>query len=69
MSGRRQALFWLASVVVLGVLVYFLRGILLPFVAGMAVAYFLDPLTDKLEVLCNRYACFPVERIEKTAKS
>jgi len=49
MSGRRQALFWLASVVVLGVLVYFLRGILLPFVAGMAVAYLLDPAADKLE--------------------
>jgi len=49
MSGRRQALFWLASVVVLGVLVYFLRGILLPFVAGMAVAYLLDPAAGKLK--------------------
>ncbi|MBT3397123.1 MAG: AI-2E family transporter, partial [Alphaproteobacteria bacterium] len=49
MSGRRQALFWLASLVLVGVLVYFLRGILLPFVAGMAVAYLLDPAADKLE--------------------
>ncbi len=49
MSGRRQALFWLASLVLVGVLVYWLRGILLPFVAGMAVAYLLDPAADKLE--------------------
>ena len=48
MSGRRQALFWLASLVLVGVLVYWLRGILLPFVAGMAVAYLLDPAADKL---------------------
>jgi len=49
MSGRRQALFWLASLVLVGFLVYSLREILLPFVAGMAVAYLLDPAADKLE--------------------
>ncbi len=28
---------------------YLLRGMLLPFVAGLALAYFLDPLADRLE--------------------
>ena len=30
-------------------LVFVLRDVLLPFVAGMAIAYFLDPACDKLE--------------------
>ena len=34
---------------VIALLLYLLRAILLPFVAGMAVAYFLDPAVDKLE--------------------
>jgi predicted PurR-regulated permease PerM len=32
------------------VAVYLLRAILLPFVAGMAIAYFLDPACDRLEL-------------------
>ena len=48
-SLRRQAIFWLAAFLVLGVFLYVFRGILLPFVAGMALAYFLDPVADKLE--------------------
>ena len=46
---RRQALFWsLAFLVALGVLFVF-RSILLPFLAGLALAYFLDPVADRLE--------------------
>ena len=33
------------------VLIYLLRGVLLPFVAGMAIAYFLDPLAERLQRL------------------
>ncbi|WP_244651042.1 AI-2E family transporter [Rhizobium sp. CFBP 8762] len=45
----RQALFWLAFLV--GVIVFFtvFSSILLPFIAGMALAYFLDPVADWLE--------------------
>ena len=49
MSGRQQVLIWAGLVVVFFVLLYALRGILLPFIAGMALAYFLDPAADKLE--------------------
>lgn len=46
---RRQVLFWIVTIFVFGVFLYVFRGILLPFVAGMALAYFLDPVADKLE--------------------
>ncbi len=48
-SLRRQAFFWLATLLALGLFLYVFRGILLPFVAGMALAYFLDPVADRLE--------------------
>jgi predicted PurR-regulated permease PerM len=46
---RRQVFFW---IIVLAAIVGFLmlfRSILLPFVAGMALAYFLDPVADWFE--------------------
>lgn len=49
MTVERQLRFWLVGLVVFLVAVYFLRAILLPFVAGMAVAYFLDPVCDRIE--------------------
>lgn len=36
-------------VVLLFAAIYAIKGILLPFIAGLAVAYFLDPAADKLE--------------------
>ena len=49
MTPAQQLRFWLVGFVVFLVAVYLLRGILLPFVAGMAIAYFLDPACDRLE--------------------
>lgn len=49
MTIERQIRFWLIGLAVALVGVYLLRGILLPFVAGMAVAYLLDPVCDRLE--------------------
>ena len=49
MSLRRQVIFWLTALVVFIAILFFLRGILLPFVAGMLVGYFLDPLVDRVE--------------------
>jgi predicted PurR-regulated permease PerM len=46
---RRQMLFWLAGAAVFGLFLYTFSNILLPFVAGMALAYFLDPVADRLQ--------------------
>ncbi len=44
-------MFWLAALAVVILLLWLLRAILLPFVAGLAIAYLLTPLTDRLEKL------------------
>lgn len=44
-----STLFWLLVAIIMASSFYFLRTILLPFVIGIAVAYFLDPVVDKLE--------------------
>ncbi|UEM05259.1 AI-2E family transporter [Skermanella rosea] len=49
MSRRRQRRFWLIAALVAFAALYVLRDMLLPFVAGMAIAYFLDPVADRLE--------------------
>jgi len=49
MSMQRQIAIWAAVIAVFIVALWLLKGILLPFVAGMAIAYFLDPLADRLE--------------------
>ena len=46
---RRQAIFWLATLAVFVVFLMMFSSILLPFIAGMALAYFLDPVADRLE--------------------
>ena len=45
----RQMTFWVLTFVVGVVTLWILREILLPFVAGMALAYLLDPLASRLE--------------------
>jgi len=56
MSREKQMWVWLAGFVVFLALLYVLSGVLTPFVAGLAVAYFLDPLADKLEALLKSRA-------------
>jgi len=51
MSVRRQVIFWTVVALVFVVLVWGLRSILLPFAAGLATAYFLDPLVNRVERL------------------
>ncbi|NJR13903.1 MAG: AI-2E family transporter [Phyllobacteriaceae bacterium] len=46
---RKQLVFWLGATIVLVAFLYVFRSILLPFLAGMAIAYFLDPVADRLE--------------------
>ena len=49
MTIGRELRFWLLGIVVFFAVLYLFRSVLLPFVAGMAIAYFLDPVCDKLE--------------------
>lgn len=49
MTGRRQFWFWFGGVAAVAGLLWLFSSILLPFVAGMIIAYLLDPLVDWLE--------------------
>ncbi|WP_046863552.1 AI-2E family transporter [Microvirga massiliensis] len=49
MTVQRQAAFWGLALAVTVLALFVLRDILLPFVAGFALAYLLDPLADRLE--------------------
>lgn len=49
MDASKQLRIWGISLLVFILLLYVLRDMLTPFVAGMAVAYLVDPLADKLE--------------------
>ncbi|MCR9072932.1 MAG: AI-2E family transporter [Alphaproteobacteria bacterium] len=51
MTRRERQVFWLLLLVAFLLATYVLRHVLLPFVAGMAVAYLLDPVADRLERL------------------
>ena len=48
-STKKKVLFWLISIGVVLSLFVLLSGILLPFVAGLVLAYFFDPVVEKLE--------------------
>jgi predicted PurR-regulated permease PerM len=51
MSLARPITFWITMLAVAIVVVVLLREVLLPFVAGMMLAYLLDPLATRLEQL------------------
>jgi predicted PurR-regulated permease PerM len=48
-SVPRQVAFWIGAFAALVLALWIFRGILLPFVAGLALAYLLDPLADRIE--------------------
>lgn len=49
LAFRRQVRFWLIAGLLIALVVFIFSEILLPFVAGMVLAYFLDPVADWLE--------------------
>ena len=51
MNAARPSVLWIATLAVVIVVVVLLHGILLPFVAGIALAYLLNPLVARLERL------------------
>ena len=48
---REQAKYWGAAALALLATLWFLDNVILPFVVGGAIAYFLDPVADRLERL------------------
>ena len=48
-SFTRQIVFWSGAFVLLLLFLYLFSSILLPFAAGLVLAYFLDPVADRLE--------------------
>jgi predicted PurR-regulated permease PerM len=51
LSLDRQLRFWIGALVALVLFLWLFSDILLPFVVGMALAYLLDPVADRLERL------------------
>jgi predicted PurR-regulated permease PerM len=51
MQLQRQVLFWIGLAAALLLAIGLLKDILLPFVVGIVVAYFLNPLVDRIERL------------------
>jgi len=49
MTLKQQMTFWLIALALVCGLLWLFSAILLPFVAGLALAYFLDPVADMLE--------------------
>lgn len=51
MTLQKQVLIWVASLAVAVLVLWLLSPILLPFLAGFVLAYFLDPVADRLQRL------------------
>jgi predicted PurR-regulated permease PerM len=51
MTAARPTVFWIGALAAITLAVVLLRDILLPFVAGIALAYLLDPVVERIERL------------------
>ncbi|MEX0694121.1 MAG: AI-2E family transporter [Rhodospirillales bacterium] len=49
MSREQRILVWLAALITAGLLLHLLSDVLMPFVVGITIAYFFDPVVDRLE--------------------
>jgi predicted PurR-regulated permease PerM len=49
MSFQRQIYFWLGALALFVLLVWLLQGMLFPFIGGLTIAYFLDPIAHRLD--------------------
>lgn len=48
-SLTRQVMFWIVTVAIVALTLWLLHDVLLPFVAGLALAYLLNPLANRIE--------------------
>ena len=49
MPIRQQVIYWGIAAAVFGLLLWGLGNVILPFLVGGAIAYFLDPIADRIE--------------------
>ncbi len=49
LSVQKQATYWGLAAIVLGLLLWLLGDVIMPFILGGAIAYCLDPVADRLE--------------------
>jgi len=49
MHDRHHVMFWVVTLLVLAALLWLLSDVLLPFVGGIALAYLLSPIADRME--------------------
>ena len=54
MALERQVTFWVAALAVFIAVLWLLSDVLLPFVAGMALAYLLDPIARRARTAGHR---------------
>lgn len=54
MVEKKQTIFWIVITCILFLAIYTLSSVLMPFVAGMILAYLLDPLVDRVEKIGMR---------------
>ncbi|MCH2075651.1 MAG: AI-2E family transporter [Rhodobacteraceae bacterium] len=55
LPNRTQTLYWSVAALIFALALWYLGSVITPFLIGMAIAYFLDPVADKLEVMgCSR---------------
>ncbi|MEM1372988.1 MAG: AI-2E family transporter [Pseudomonadota bacterium] len=48
---RTQTLYWSIAAIVVALALWYLGSVIMPFIIGMAIAYFLDPVADRIEAL------------------
>ena len=54
---RTQTFYWAAAALIFALALWYLGSVIMPFIIGAAVAYFLDPVADRLELMgCSRVA-------------
>ena len=55
LPNRTQLTYWGIALLVTALALWYLGSVITPFIVGMAIAYFLDPVADRLEALgCSR---------------
>jgi len=53
--NKTQTLYWSIAALFVALALWYLGSVITPFIVGMAIAYFLDPVADRLEAMgCSR---------------
>ncbi len=67
LPARQQMTYWGIAAAVFFVLLWGLGNVILPFLVGGAVAYFLDPIADRLERRGHEPDCRNLGHLDRRA--